>query len=577
MIRRRIPVYFAIWIVLSLYAWRVSLKSNPQGDEPHYLMMTVSLLHDWDFDLANNFQSRDFEAFTTWNLEPQRVQTRNNRLVTAHEPGLPILCAMPYRIGGRFGVTLFLTALSALGIVGLQHLTWRLTGSALSGWMAVLILLVSLPWPMLGAMVFPDVPAAVALIFALLCITSPSHTLRPLILSTLLLIALPFLHTKYALFSIALFGMLYVTRRPKMSQMILLVMTILLGTGIYVAAQYWIFGDPLFLLRVRAQGFVSPLIGLIGMLWDRETGLLTYAPVYALALPGFFLMRRRSRSVIWMAAIGLAYIVMNASWLDWHGGHCPPARYLAPVLPFFAMMAGTAIASPQTRSEGVYLRILAFLFIIPTVVQTMLLTLRVPESVIVRGDGHRMLWDGMPRWSVSGLPSLLNPEPFAVMHAVSLTIGMGLLVIIGTIRSARLRAVLSVIAAGSVLVAGRAAYHDLQFRVTLDSTPLSNVPPKLTAPIINSECSSNFPDLEWDSVSGADGYRWYLSFPDGYEVASETHRDTRLDIPDSFSEAMPDGEYSWRVVPLKKGTEGTSSEISRFRFVKHPSTERSSQ
>ena len=34
------------------------------GDEPHYLLMTHSLLRDGDLELSNNYERHDFEAYT---------------------------------------------------------------------------------------------------------------------------------------------------------------------------------------------------------------------------------------------------------------------------------------------------------------------------------------------------------------------------------------------------------------------------------------------------------------------------------------------------------------------------------
>ncbi len=558
---------FALWILLSLYALNTSLKSNPQGDEPHYLLMTVSFIRDHDFDLENNFRTRDFEAFTTWNLEPQRVQARNGRLVTAHEPGLPFLCALPYLAGGRTGVTLFLTLLAAVGILLVHKLALLLSRRTSTARIAALVLTVSLPYPLLAGMVFPDVPAAVLIVLALILLLRPETTVTPLAVSATILCVLPFLHTKYTLFSIGLGLLFIILKRPSPRMLPIPFALIAIGAAGYFAVQNWIYGDPLFLFRVRAQGFLNPLDGILGSLWDREAGLLTVAPIFAFALPGFVLVRRDHPALTGVSVPAALFFLMNASWLDWHGGHCPPARYLTPLLPLLAVFTGIACTSSRKRAMPILLLLAA-----PTLMQTLLLLVRVPESVIVRGDGYRMLWEGLPAWMPHLFPSLLNPDRLPRLHAIGLTVTAILTVLIPFVRGRRTRRILGIAALGGACSILFMSLSDYGYRQRLIRTPLSDRPPALVSPLPDARFDDQFPDLIWSEVTGADGYRWRLIFPDGYQVAAETHRETRLDVPDSFSEAMPEGEYQWLVAPLKNGREGMPSDIRKFRFVRNPSS-----
>ena len=71
---------------------------------------------------------------------------------------------------------------------------------------------------------------------------------------------------------------------------------------------------------------------------DQEFGLLAYAPVFALALPGLVrLARKRPLVAAASAALVLAVIAVAAPWPMWRGGFNPPARFLLPVLPALAI------------------------------------------------------------------------------------------------------------------------------------------------------------------------------------------------------------------------------------------------
>src|SRR5688572_22561004 len=54
------PPSVAALMILTIFLTVVSLQATPTGDEPHYLLMTQSLLRDGDFDLRNNYEHMDY-------------------------------------------------------------------------------------------------------------------------------------------------------------------------------------------------------------------------------------------------------------------------------------------------------------------------------------------------------------------------------------------------------------------------------------------------------------------------------------------------------------------------------------
>src|SRR4029450_4221076 len=43
-------------VILAIFLAVLNLRATPTGDEPHYLVMTQSLLHDGHFDLRTDYQ-----------------------------------------------------------------------------------------------------------------------------------------------------------------------------------------------------------------------------------------------------------------------------------------------------------------------------------------------------------------------------------------------------------------------------------------------------------------------------------------------------------------------------------------
>ncbi|MDP3981489.1 MAG: hypothetical protein Q8Q33_08770, partial [Chlamydiota bacterium] len=59
-------------------------KFEPSGDEPHYLIITQSLIQDQDLDLKNNYQNKDYKAYF------KRMDLEANPTIIQHEKWDPI-------------------------------------------------------------------------------------------------------------------------------------------------------------------------------------------------------------------------------------------------------------------------------------------------------------------------------------------------------------------------------------------------------------------------------------------------------------------------------------------------------
>src|SRR5919201_4441008 len=62
------PPSVAALMILAIILAMVSLRATPTGDEPHYLIMTQSLLRDGDFDLRNNYEQKDYLEYYPYAL-----------------------------------------------------------------------------------------------------------------------------------------------------------------------------------------------------------------------------------------------------------------------------------------------------------------------------------------------------------------------------------------------------------------------------------------------------------------------------------------------------------------------------
>src|SRR5438874_314424 len=100
--RRRGPIDWIAVLVVLLFAWSLTThgKYSASGDEPHYLMVTRSLVADGDLDLANNYAQNDARLFGHDGLEagPHVAVSRSGRQESVHDIGLPVILAPVYVI-----------------------------------------------------------------------------------------------------------------------------------------------------------------------------------------------------------------------------------------------------------------------------------------------------------------------------------------------------------------------------------------------------------------------------------------------------------------------------------------------
>ena len=133
--RPRLTVALLACLVYGVGAWQDS-PSVRGGDEPHYLIITQSLLKDGDLKIENNHRDGDYHAYFDGDLSKPdyRRLGRNGQIYSIHAPGLPLLIAPAFAIAGYHGVVVFLVLVAAAGGALAWHLAWLVTRRADAAW-----------------------------------------------------------------------------------------------------------------------------------------------------------------------------------------------------------------------------------------------------------------------------------------------------------------------------------------------------------------------------------------------------------------------------------------------------------
>jgi len=419
-------LFGAAWALLLVIGLSYTLRLRVSGDEPHYLLMAQSLWREHDLDLRDNHAREDWREYTPGPIAPHYGAPRaDGRPYPAHSPGLALLLAPLYALGGRPLCVIALT----LAAAGLSLEMWKAARRLTSDDEASLLawsLALAAPVAFYAFEIYTEIPAALALAVALrILITGPG--VRGSALAALLAGALPWLHLKMLPAAMAL-AVIAAARLRGRARAAFFAVALVQGLA-FLAYYRAIFGvaSPLAIYGgVPRDADGSPLRALAGLFLDRSFGLLPYAPVFLIALAG---LGRLVRLRAWESLlVGLAVLAPVLPWRMWWGGQCAPARFLVPVVPLLALALAARIAA--TRAGLARWRwALALLGIVTTIGMTVR-----PGALLLlnRGDRPTRLWAALSGERPIGtyLPSLVSASPdewrVAVVWLVALALLLGL-------------------------------------------------------------------------------------------------------------------------------------------------------
>lgn len=335
------------------------------GDQPHYLLIDHSLLHDGDFDLANNYQNRDYLAYmpTGTTIKPHVVPgARPSSQYSFHSPGISFLLLPFYALGSlfgksflifflRFGVSLFGAALG-LQVFLFALKEWKNERLALVLWA---LLSFTTPVYFYSIHVYPELVITLFSFTVFRLFRFPqSLSTKNLFWSGLLLSLFIWFHAlKYIFLLAPLFiyclWVLARTRRPLKDYSLFFLFPIVI-TGIYFFFQKSLYGSySLSSISWRGSLGASESISylkwlftgipfryrwesLAGYFLDQKDGLLLYAPIYFFSLLGLVeMLKRKKRDFLLLLFIAAPYVLVSA-FLTQRAGYSPQARPVVSVI-----------------------------------------------------------------------------------------------------------------------------------------------------------------------------------------------------------------------------------------------------
>lgn len=335
------------------------------GDEPHYLVMTYSLIRDGDLDLHNDYTQKRYLEYYPLILDPhlsaghQPRSFLDHHAYSIHGAGMAFLLVIPVWLFGIPGAIAIMNIIAIAVLILTYYWARSVTSSRIGSWASVIALGVTVIFTGIVGRVYADLPIALLILVAALFASKATSKITLGALGATLGAA-TWLHFKTALIlaPLGLWVLYSIWQKNLKAQRwlklaYLLVPWVALNVVFEVKLYQW------FNVWVPSQIYpptasllqTSPAVILPAMVYDGTKGLLPYNPILWLLAVGIPIWFKRNAQTAWIATlIALPAIVLFATFSEWTGGYAPMGRYIMEFLPVLMPAIGLMILVPGAKS-----------------------------------------------------------------------------------------------------------------------------------------------------------------------------------------------------------------------------------
>lgn len=396
-------------------AWLPSLERRLDpltGDEPFYVMTSISLIEDHDLDEQNNYDRRDYHRFYPafgptadgWSsypdpLPPHQSQTKRAGLYSKHGLGMAVLIAIPYELGGRTLTLIVLSGIAALLAANMTLMAARFTGSPHLAAIVALALALTNPLFSFSLLIFPEMTAALLITYATRRLLEDRNAAWQWFLIGAAAAALPWLHYRLAPVSAVLALIAIATFRLRWTPVTALAAAVM--PVVSAVLLFWwyqrLYGNPLPPSSDHAgfSGVTGTLNGLAGTFLDQQWGAFVHNPLLLLATAAyvpFVIVHRRAAGVL--TAIVIPYLFVISNYRVWWGEWNPPARYLTDVVPLAVVPLAWWLDQVDRRRRWGLLTV----FVLPAVA-VIATFVADPQRMYNHPDGSSRLFETWQSWT----------------------------------------------------------------------------------------------------------------------------------------------------------------------------------
>ena len=375
----------SILFFMTSYVYVQLLANPPSGDEPHFLVISQTLLKYHSLNVMLDYQHGDYHLFYPVPIAPHVARNANGQLLPLHSIGAPILWLIPYYFLGRLGAVFFISCVSVLTILNIYKFLLIMRVSQKYSFIVSLAYAVASPLYIYSHLTFIEPIGAFICIYVLRKIFQDDIKVPDLLFSSVLLGILPWIHIRFAFFEMVLFFALlykiYTQNRYKnMKYYLYYILPVTILFIIFEIYNYKVWGtlNPTINEVNDIHGgsnpfVVAPFNGILGVFFDQEYGLFVNFPLFILLLPGIVLVTRRkflSYNLL-MLILSIPYILLFTSFKAWSGGWGPPARFILVLLPLYSFYLAYTLEQINTILSSVILGIAVLYGIIYNILSAM--------------------------------------------------------------------------------------------------------------------------------------------------------------------------------------------------------------
>ena len=367
-IKRRLIILFIIFELIFILSSIIIVNRGIKlvGDEPHYLIITQSIVKDKDLNVANQYYENQYQEF----LGNFRIgihgffgKKGKNHIYSMHLPGISFTLTPIYALK-LSPKLLFIIIRSYLGIFGsLFLIVFYLLSLKIfkrENLVLFITIVLGLTTPVFfhSIHIFPEVQVSLFIITAIyLSLFKENRSNFDLLLSGFLFGIVVFWGVKYSTFMFLYVGGIFIYYLIKKQYKFAFLLTIfpLFFEGLFLFYLYNAYGNfspmSVYMNEDQKKNFMYVVLhqitlkmrieALFDYFFDQRDGLLLYNPFYIFSFTGFLIALKNYKKYLRLLLISIPAIIFILSYaaLTHRGGHCPQARPLVPTIWFFAIFS----------------------------------------------------------------------------------------------------------------------------------------------------------------------------------------------------------------------------------------------
>lgn len=416
---------FIFYLLTTSY---VTFVYPPTGDEPHYITTAISIAKDFDFDLTNNYENKEyyFKFYPEYINDYKKLHTikntKNNGHYSTHNIGLPLLISPLVITNGRYWLQFFMNFISALLILIIYIFLKQMQISDKNAIGTVLISSICMPIIAHSSIVLTEIPATLLISYSIYFLIIDKNNLSKQIIFFVSIGLLPWLHSKFIIISLTFFILYYFITIKKnkfiLKNELINIIPVLVSLLLYVFYYYSIYNIifPFEINKIHEKVYTSDLnlqvnkfeinlshffISFLAIFFDRDFGLITYCPLYIISFWGMLLaISKKAKQFLIPLIISLPYLILFLLWKDWTGS-MTPSRQIIPIVPLFILFAAYFIDSINIIKSKLF----KFLLIISLFFAWLTTSFPLLRYAMSKDKIYSFISTIIPKWTLLIIPS----------------------------------------------------------------------------------------------------------------------------------------------------------------------------